>query len=324
VQDALLLFVLTLDATVRVAVPLILASLAGLFAERSGVIDIGLEGKMLAAAFAAAAVAAVSGSAWLGLGAAIATSVALAMLHGFACITHRGSQVVSGLAINILVSGLTVTLGIAWFRQGGQTPALPSDARFRALEWPGAQSLGEVPVIGMLYTELLSGHNVLVYLAFLAVPAAWWVIYRTRFGLRLRAVGENPAAVDTAGIAVAWMRYQAMICCGVLCGIAGAYLSTAHGAAFIRDMTAGKGYIALAAMIFGKWRPVPAMLACLLFGFLDAIAARLQGVKMPGIGEIPVQFIQALPYLLTVILLAGFIGKAVAPKASGIPYVKER
>jgi len=322
-QESYLLFVLTLDATIRVAVPLVLGALAGLYSERSGVIDIGLEGKMLGAAFAAGAVAAVSGSAWVGLAAAIGTSVALALLHGFACITHRGSQVVSGLAINILVSGLTVTLGTAWFHQGGQTPSLPSEARFQAIELPGTALLAKVPVLGTLYVELLSGHNILVYAAFALVPLTWWVIYRTRFGLRLRAVGENPAAVDTAGISVAALRYQAVACAGVLCGIAGAYLSTAHGAAFVRDMTAGKGYIALAAMIFGKWRPVPAMLACLLFGFLDAVAARLQGVKIPGIGEIPVQFIQALPYLLTVILLAGFIGKAVAPKADGVPYVKE-
>lgn len=323
-SEHFLLFVLTLDATIRVAVPLIFAALAGLFSERSGIIDIGLEGKMLAAAFAAGAIAATSGSAWLALLGAITTSVVFALLHGFACITHRGSQVVSGLAINILAAGLTVTLGIAWFQQGGQTPALGSDARFGALIWPGAVAVSRIPVVGPLYAELVSGHNILVYLAFVAVPLSWWVLFRTRFGLRLRAVGEHPAAVDTAGISVASMRYRALICCGTLCGIAGAYLSTAHGAAFVRDMTAGKGYIALAAMIFGKWRPVPTLLACLLFGFLDAVAARLQGVAVPGIGEIPVQFIQALPYLMTVVLLAGFIGRAVAPRASGIPYVKER
>ena len=319
-----LLILLTLDSTVRLAVPLVLAALAGMFAERSGVIDIGLEGKMLVGAFAAAAVAAVSGSAWLGLAAAILVSVGFAMLHAFACVTHRGSQVVSGLAINILAAGLTVTLGVAWFHQGGQTPSLPAEARFGSLTWPGVEALEVVPVLGTVFGELLSGHNILVYGAFVAVPLAWWAIYRTRFGLRLRGVGENPAALDTAGISVTALRYQAMVVCGVLCGIAGAYLSTAHGAAFVRDMTAGKGYIALAAMIFGKWRPFPALWACLLFGFLDATAARLQGVALPGIGEIPVQFIQALPYLLTVVLLAGFIGRAVAPRASGIPYVKER
>ncbi len=318
------LLILMTDATLRVSAPLVLASLAGLFAERSGVVDIGLEGKMLGAAFAAAAAAAAAGSAWVGLLAGIGASVLLASLHGFACITHNGNQVVSGLAINILVSGLTVILGIAWFSLGGRTPLLSEEARFTPIIWPGAEAVADVPILGPLYSELLSGHNLLVYVALLAVPVTWWVVYRTRFGLRLRAVGENPQAVDTAGISVSMLRYKAMLCGGVLCGIAGAYLSTAQGAAFIRDMTAGKGYIALAALIFGKWRPVPAMLACLLFGFLDAVTARLQGVRLPAVGEIPVQFIQALPYVLTVILLAGFIGKAVAPKASGIPYVKER
>lgn len=323
-DDFFILVISTLDATIRVATPLVLASLAGLYAERSGVIDIGLEGKMLAAAFAAAATAFVMNSAWAGLAAGVAISVLLALLHGFACITHRGNQVVSGVAINILVAGLTVTLGIAWFAQGGQTPSLTNEARFSPLVWPAADAVRGVPFIGALYAEIISGHNLLVYVAYLAVPLTWWVVYRTRFGLRLRAVGENPAAVDTAGISVTALRYQAMICCGVLCGIAGTYLSTAQNAAFVKNMTAGQGFIALAAMIFGKWRPVPAMMACLLFGFLDAVANRIQGVPMPIVGEIPVQLIQALPYILTVILLAGFIGKAVAPKASGIPYVKER
>jgi simple sugar transport system permease protein len=150
------------------------------------------------------------------------------------------------------------------------------------------------------------------------------MVYRTRFGLRLRAVGENPQAVDTAGISVAWLRYRAVIMAGLFCGLAGAYLSIALGAGFVRDMSAGKGYIALAALIFGKWRPVPAMFACLLFGFLEALATRLQGVDLPLVGQIEVQFMQALPYLLTVILLAGFIGRAVAPKAIGVPYSKDR
>ena len=166
--------------------------------------------------------------------------------------------------------------------------------------------------------------NLLVYLTVAIVPLLAFLIFRTRFGLRLRATGENPHAVDTAGLSVTRLRYQAMLLCGLLCGIAGAYLSTAHAAGFVRDMTAGKGYLALAAMIFGKWRPVPTVLACLLFAFADALQIRLQGVSLPGIGEIPVQVIQALPYALTVILLAGFVGKAVAPKASGIPYVKDR
>ncbi|GAB4358656.1 MAG: ABC transporter permease [Kiloniellaceae bacterium] len=322
--DFLFNLLLIFDATLRVATPLVFCAMAGLFSERSGVIDISLEGKMLAAAFAAASTAAVAGSAWLALGAGIAVSVALALLHGFACITHRGDQVVSGVAINILVSGLTVVLGIAWFQRGGQTPSVGNDARFTPITLPGAEALAEVPLIGAIYSELLSGHNLLVYLAFALVPLTWWVVYRTRFGLRLRAVGENPGAVDTAGISVAGLRYRAVLCAGLLCGFAGTYLSIAQNAAFVREMTAGQGYIALAALIFGKWRPVPAMLACLMFGFLDAIAIRLQGVVLPVIGPMPVQLIQALPYVLTVVLLAGFIGRAVAPKAIGRPYVKER
>lgn len=323
-NDWFTIFILTLDATMRVSTPLILAALAGLFSERSGVVDISLEGKMLAGAFAAAAVASIAGSAWVGLLAAIAVSIVLALLHGFACITHRGNQVVSGVAINILAAGLTMVLGLHWFKQGGQTPRLDNEARFLSLDLPGAQAVADVPYLGKIYEELISGHNILVYVAFLMVPFTYWVVYKTRFGLRLRAVGENPNAVDTAGISVVKIRYLAVICTGILCGIAGAYISTAHNAQFVRDMTAGQGFIALAALIFGKWRPFQVMFACLLFGFLDALAVRLQGVSLPGIGEIPVQFIEALPYLLTVILLAGFIGKAVAPKASGIPYVKER
>ena len=322
--DFLLNLLLIFDATLRVATPLVFAAMAGLFSERSGIIDISLEGKMLAAAFAAAATAAATGSAWLALGAGIAVSVVLALLHGFACITHRGDQVVSGVAINILVSGLTVVLGTAWFARGGQTPSVGQGARFTPIVWPGAEAMSGVPVIGALYSELLSGHNLLVYFAFAAVPLTWWVVYRTRFGLRLRAVGENPGAVDTAGISVAFLRYRAVLCAGLLCGFAGTYLSIGQNAAFVREMTAGQGYIALAALIFGKWRPLPAMLACLMFGFLDAVAIRLQGVVVPVIGPIPVQLIQALPYVLTVVLLAGFIGRAVAPKAIGQAYVKER
>jgi simple sugar transport system permease protein len=316
--------ILILASTIRLSVPLIFTALAGLYAERSGVFDIGLEGKMLFGAFAAASAAAVTGSAWLGLLAAIGTSVLLSLLHGYASITQRGNQIISGVALNFIASGLTIQLGNAWFGQGGRTPQLPNSARFTEITLPFAESLRGVPVFGPVYAGLLSGHNVLVYIAFLAVPFTWWVLYRTRFGLRLRAVGENPGAVDTAGISVAWLRYRALICGGVLGGFAGTYLSIAQSASFIREMSAGKGYIALAALVFAKWRPVPVMFACLLFGFLDAVAIRLQGVDLPGVGEVPVQFIQALPYILTVILLAGFIGQAIPPKAGGVPYVKER
>ena len=323
-MEAVSWIVLVVDATLRVSTPLILAAFAGLFAERSGVVDIGLEGKMLGAAFAAAAAAFVTGSPWLGLLAGIGASVALAMIHAFACVTHNGNQVVSGMALNILVAGLGPVLALAWFGQGGQTPMVADAARFRPLHFPFAERLSDVPFLGQLYSEIASGHNLIVYVALGTVPLSAWFVYRTRFGLRLRAVGEAPEAVDTAGISVARMRFRAMAVCGVLCGVAGTSLSIAQNALFVRDMTAGMGYLALAALIFGKWRPAPTLFACFLFAFADAVQARLQGVDIPGVGIVPVQAIQALPYLLTVLLLAGFVGKAVPPRASGLPYVKER
>ena len=181
-----------------------------------------------------------------------------------------------------------------------------------------------MPMVGTVLGDGLLGHNALVYLALLLVPVVWWSIFKTRFGLRLRAVGENPQMVDAAGVSVTRLRYTALTHNGLLCGLAGSYLVLAQSASFSQNMTAGRGFMALAALIFGRWHPVRALWACLLFGFLDAAAIRLQGVVLPGVGEVPVQAIQALPYVLTVVLLAGFIGKAVAPKALGIPYTKER
>ena len=319
------IIVSTLAATVRLTTPLLLACLAGLYSERSGVFDIGLEGKMLAGAFGAATVSVITGSVWLGLLAGIGVSMVMALLHAVASITLRGNQIISGVAINFLAQGLTAVLGLAWFHQGGRTPPLPDGGRFVGIIWPWADQIRSVPIIGPLYAVLLSGQNIIVYAAFLAVPITYWVLYRTRFGLRLRAVGENPKAVDTAGISVTLLRYRALMITGLLCGIAGAYFSIAQGNGFINNMTAGKGFIALAALIFAKWRPVPAMFACLLFGFLDALQIRLQGATLIGTNwQIPVQFIQALPYILTCILLAGFIGKAIGPKAGGVPYTKER
>jgi general nucleoside transport system permease protein len=317
--------ILMLAATLRVATPLVLAAIAGMYSERSGVIDLALEGKMLAAAFASAAVAATTGSAWLGLGAGIAAAMTLALVIAFACVTHRGNQVVAAMAVNIMVAGLAPALALAWFDQGGQTPQLDGPRqRFLGLAWPWSQAARRHPFPGLAYSELVSGHNIIVYLAAVLVPASAWVLYRTRFGLRLRAVGENPLAVDTAGISVNLLRYQATMVSGVLCGVAGTYIATAASAGFVRDMTAGKGYLALAALIFGKWRPYPTLGACLLFAFADAGAARLQGVALPVVGVVPVQFIIALPYILTVLLLAGFVGEAVAPKAIGVPYSKEK
>lgn len=312
------------NATLRISTPLIFAAMAGLFAERSGVIDFSLEGKMLAAAFVAAVGAYVLGSEWYGLGLAIIACVCLSMLHGFASITHKGDQVVSCVAINILMIGLTTALAAAWFGQQGLTPTLSNDQRFFEITLPFADTISKIPFFGSIYSEVLSGHYIFVYIAFLAVPCVYWVVFKTSFGLRLRAVGENPSAVDTAGISVTALRYKALAINGVLIAFAGAHLSTAMNANFFREMSAGRGYLALAALIFGKWKPKTALFACLLFGFTDALQIRLQGVPIPGIGIIPVQFIQALPYVLTVVLLAGFVGKALPPSAIGQPYIKER
>ncbi len=312
-----------LDSTMRLATPLLLACLAGLFSERSGIFDIGLEGKMLMAAFFSAAIAAMTGSVWMGLLAGIGSSMVLAALHGVASITFRGNQLISGVAINFLAAGMTVLVAQDWFQQGGRTPSLVGAARFEPITLPLAETLRDVPVLGPLYYELISGHTFLVYIALLSVPATWWLLYRTRFGLRLRAVGENPAAVDTAGVSVIGLRFAAVAICGVLCGIAGAYLATGLQAGFVKDMTAGRGFIALAALIFAKWRPWYALSACLLFGLLQAVALRYQNIELGGL-VIPVQFMDALPYILTVVILAGFVGKAIPPRAGGEPYVKER
>ena len=312
-----------LDSTVRLGTPLLLACLAGLFSERAGIFDIGLEGKMLAAAFFSGAVAAVSGSVWLGLLAGIGASLVLSALHGLASITFRGNQLISGVAVNFLAAGMTVVIAQDWFHQGGRTPSLMGGGRFTPITLPFAETLQDVPVIGPLYYHLISGHTALVYLAFACVPATWWLLYRTRFGLRLRAVGENPAAVDTAGVSVVGLRYAAVAICGILCGIAGAYLATALQAGFVKDMTAGRGYIALAALIFAKWRPWYALSATMLFGLLQAVALRYQNIDL-GSFTIPVQVMDALPYILTVVILAGFVGKAIPPRAGGEPYIKER
>ena len=320
----LVIIVSIINATLQAAVPLTFAALAGLYSERAGVFDIGLEGKMLAAAFFSAAVAALTGSVWVGLLAGIGASMALSALHGVASITFRGNQLISGVAYNYLAAGMPDLNAQAWYSQGGRPPTMMGGARFEGSTLPGAEAIADVPYIGPLYAELISGHSILVYMALAAVPFTWWLLYRTRFGLRLRAVGENPAAVDTAGVAVVGLRYAAVAICGVLCGIAGAYLSTALQAGFVKDMSAGRGFIALAALIFAKWRPWYALSACLLFGFLQALALRPDVVEAVVQVKVPGQLLDALPYILTVVILAGFVGKAIPPRAGGEPYIKER
>ena len=266
-----------LASTLRVSTPLIFCALAGLLSERAGVVDIGLEGKMLFAAFVAGASGAVFGSTAIALVLAMGIAILLAWMHGLACVSHRGDQVVSGVAINIIAVGMTMVLGIAWFAQGGQTPPVSTDVRIQPLFPNAAQALTGIPLLGSLIGEGLLSHNALVYLALLLVPATWWLLFRTRFGLRLRAVGENPQMVDAAGVSVVRLRYAALTLNGMLCGLAGSYLVLAQSASFSHNMTAGRGFMALAALIFGRWHPVGALWACLLFGFLDAVDSPARG-----------------------------------------------
>lgn len=309
-----------LGSATRLSTPILLACLAGLFSERAGILDIGLEGKMMIAAFAAAAGASLTGSAVLGLCAAISASLAFALLHGFASITLRGSQLISGVSINILSLGLAGLIGSALFGLGGNTPSLTNDMRFKNLKLPFHDDLG------VFYRDVVSGHSFIVYLGFACALGTWWLIYKTRFGLRLRAVGEAPGAVETAGISVARIRYSAVAIAGILCGFAGAYLSISLSAGYTEAMTANRGFIALAALIFAKWRPIAALYTCLLFGLVQATGFQIQGVvefESRWLSTL-VEFIEAsFPYLVTVIVLAGFVGKATPPAAGGLPYTKE-
>ena len=284
-------------SAMRLATPLLLAALGGLFSERAGVINIALEGLMLAGAFTAAAVTWWVGSPVVGLVAAVLAGVAIAGIHAVACIRYRADQVVTGMAINILMIGVPALLSGAFFLSSGSTPQVPKE---NLIPW--------TPIL----------------IAGALVPLTYYVLFYTPFGLRLRAVGENPEAADAAGVSVNRMRYAGVLISGALAGISGAYLSIGQSSLFTRNMSAGRGFIALAALIFGKWRPVQTMLACLLFGFTEAVAIQLQGVPLWGGEEIPNQFIQIIPYVLTIVVLAGFIGTSRAPRALGIPYQKEK
>jgi len=285
-------------STVRLSTPLVLAALGGLFSERSGVINIALEGMMLAGAFTAAAVTYATGSRYMGLLAGMMAGMLIAAIHAVACIRYQADQVVTGTAINILMLGMPAFLSGAFFLSSGSTPLIPKE---HLVPW--------LPII----------------IAGVMVPLSWYVLYKTPFGLRLRSVGENPEAADAAGVPVARMRYAGVLLSGVLAGLGGAYLSIGQSSLFTRNMTSGRGFIALAALIFGKWRPFQTLLACLLFGFTEAVSIQMQGVvKLPSGDDIPVQLIQMVPYILTIVVLAGFIGSSRPPRALGIPYQKER
>ena len=300
-----------LASMVRLSTPLILAALGGMYSERGGVINIALEGIMLAGAFTAAAVTERTGNPWIGLVAAAGAGLLVALIHAVASIEFKADQVVVGTAINILFLGVPALVSGAIYASTGSTPSLPRDQTLPDWNIP---LIEKIPVINVI----LSGHKPLVYLAFALVPVSYYVLFRTRFGLRLRAVGENPEAADTAGVSVARMRYAGVLLSGLLAALGGAYLSIGQNSLFTRNMTAGRGFIALAALILGKWHPVGAFLACLLFGIAEAISIMMQGVV-----DIPVQWIQIIPYVLTLVVLAGFIGRATPPRAIGTPYIKE-
>ena len=294
-------------AALRMATSLIFTSLGGIFAERSGVINIGLEGMMLTGAFTGMLTSAYVGNPWIGLLGAILAGGLLGLIHAIASVTYKVDQVVSGTAINIFAGGFTVFMLRTIFDVAGTSPQVASISTITI------PLISRIPLIG----PVLGRQNPMVYLALILVVLVHIFLFRTVWGLRLRSVGEHPKAADTVGINVFLTRYLAVITSGALAGLGGAYLSIAHLSRFGDQMTAGRGFIALAAMIFGKWTPFGALGASILFGFADAVQMRLAEVGIPS------QFVQMLPYVLTMVALAGFIGRATPPKSLGKPYEKE-
>lgn len=287
-------------SAIRLATPMIFAALGGMFSERSGVINIALEGLMLCGAFTAAVVTYELSNPYLGFLSGIVAGGLLALLFAVVVIEFEADQVVAGFGINVLMLGIPALLSSAIYDASGSTEQIAKE---------------------YLLPEIL-GLNIASILAFLLVPISWYVLYKTPFGLRIRAVGENPEAADSAGVSVHTMRYSGVIISGILAAAGGAYLSIGQSSFFTKGMSAGKGFIALAALILAKWRPIPVLIACLFFGLTEALAIQIQGSSWAKIGgeDIPVQFIEMLPYVLTIIVLAGFIGLSRAPKALGIPY----
>ncbi|HQU82210.1 MAG TPA: ABC transporter permease [Pyrinomonadaceae bacterium] len=363
-------------SAIRLATPLIFAALGGMFSERSGIINIALEGLMLAGAFTAAVMTFELHNPYLGMLCAVIAGAGLAFVYAVAVIKFEANQVVAGTAINFLMLGLPQLISGAVYDSSGSTPQIPKEfllpdfssfilnlsafgvvslvfilivflviygTSFNWLIIPTKESGGKfigqiirifasfaVTVLIFWILRFAAGFSVFSnistasILAFLIVPICWYVMYKTPFGLRIRAVGENPAAADAAGINVLRMRYTGVILSGVLAAAGGAYLSIGQSSLFTRGMTAGRGFIALAALILAKWKPVPVLLACLFFGFMEALTIPLGNIKLASGDPVPVQFIQIIPYVLTIIVLAGFIGLSRAPKALGIPYNKEK
>src|SRR3982751_3616506 len=288
---------------IRSATPLIFAALGGLFSERAGVINIALEGLMLTGAFVAAVATYELQNPYLGFLCGIVAGAVVALVFAVAVIKFEADQVVAGFAISMQMLGLPAVISSRLYDSAGST-----------------QQIAKQFLLPDFYNRL----SIASIIAFLLVPVCWYVLYKTPFGLRIRAAGENPEAADAAGVNVIRLRYVAVVISGVLAAAGGAYLSIGQSSLFTRGMTAGRGYIALAALILAKWKPIPVLFACLFFGFTEALSIQMQGViKMPSGEDVPVQFIQMIPYVLTIIVLAGFIGLSRAPKALGIPYRKE-
>jgi len=296
-----------LASTIRNATPLVFAALGGMFSERSGVVNIALEGLMLISAFAGVVGAWLSGSALVGLLFALAAGLIFALIHALMCVTFEADQIISGTAINLLALGGTGFLMVLIFGSGGTSPRVSG---FKEVAIP---LLSDIPIIG----PALFNQSLLVYLMYILIPITYFVIFRTPFGLRIRATGEVPEAVDTAGVSVTRMRYYGVSLSGLLAALGGVYLSMGILSAFTEGMTTGRGFIALAALIFGRWNPLGAAGAALLFGLGLAITYQVPQEA------IPIEFIQMLPYVLTIVVLAGFGGRAIAPAAIGKPYRKE-
>ena len=304
------LFSLTVFAsTLRIATPLILASLGGCMSERSGVINIGLEGMMLMGAFTAVVGSWFMG-AWIGLLMGVLTGGLMGLLHAFMSVTIKANQIISATAINIMAVGLpNILIPVIWPNHFGISPTVPVIADIHL------PLISSIPIIGKIF-----GHqNPVVFVALILVPVISYLLFKTRLGLRIRSVGEHPRAADTLGISVAGMRYLAVTLSGLLAGLGGAFLSICYQSQFSSAMTAGRGFIGLAAMIFGRWSPKGALLACLLFGFADAFQASAQAAGVP----IPPELMLSFPYVLTLIALVGLFGKtALSPAANGKPYYK--
>ncbi|MEM8505922.1 MAG: ABC transporter permease [Cyanobacteria bacterium P01_D01_bin.1] len=292
-----------LSASVRLSVPLTFAALGGLLSERSGILNIGLEGMILTGAFASAATVMSLGQVWAGVVIACVAGALVGLLHAYLCVNLSVNQLVSGLAINLAAAGLTTYGARLIFATG--TIALPG---IESIAIPGLEDL---PILGVLFQQ-----DLLFYLLIVLIVGSTYSLFCTRWGLSLRAVGNAPQAADSAGISVVRVRYLSVVICGALCGLAGAYLALVQVGFFTENMSAGKGFIALAALIFGRWHPVATAAACLLFGTTEALQLRIQAFGL----DIPYQLLAMLPYLTALLALVGIAGKATPPAALGLPY----